>query len=116
MVALGEPQSGRPAISSRRPFTKSYRKPSAELRFAVANYAGCIERQNLGQVQRASFDYFDGIRTKLVSSNDRTCDLRIVQTVNGDEQSIRGWRLMLETARPGEKRERIRLYRRINKS
>ena len=97
-------------------YTKSYRKPSTELKLAIGNYAGCIERQNLGQVQRASFDYFDGIRTRLVSSTDRTCELRIVQAMNGDEQSLRGWRLMLETARPGEKRERIRLYRRINKS
>ena len=97
-------------------YTKSYRKPSAELSRAIGNYAGCIERRNLGQVQRASFDYFDGIRTRLVSSTDKTCELRIVQAANGDEQSLRGWRMMLETARPGEKRERIRLYRRINKS
>ncbi len=96
-------------------YTKSYRKPSAELKVAIGSYSGCIERQNLGQVQRASFDYFDGIRTKPATSN-QTCAMLIVQAANGDEQSLKGWRLVLETARPGEKRERIRLYRRTSKS
>lgn len=96
-------------------YTKSYRKPSAELKAAIGSYSGCIERQNLAQVQRASFDYFNGIRTKPAGSN-QGCGMLIVQTVNGDEQAIKGWRLVLETARPGEKRERIRLYRRTSKS
>ena len=96
-------------------YTKSYRKPSAELKAAIGSYSGCIERQNLAQVQRASFDYFNGIRTKPAGSN-QGCGMLIVQTVNGDEQAIKGGRLVLETARPGEKRERIRLYRRTSKS
>ena len=96
-------------------YTKSYRKPSAELRLAIGNYDGCIERVRLGQVQRASIDYFDGIRTKAVGTTNQGCRLRIVQATNGEEKSLPGWRLVVETARPGEKRERIRLYRRVNK-
>jgi len=96
-------------------YTKSYRKPSADLRNAIGNYDGCIERQRLGQVHRASFDYFDGIRTREIGKSDQACKLRIVQSLNGDEQIIKGWRLIIETSRPGEKRERIRLYKRVAK-
>lgn len=97
-------------------YTKSYRKPSADLQSAIGNYSGCIERQRLGLVHRASFDYFEGIRTREIGKTEQTCRFRIVQASNGDEQAIRGWRLIVETSRPGEKRERFRLYRRITKN
>jgi 4-amino-4-deoxy-L-arabinose transferase-like glycosyltransferase len=96
-------------------YTKSYRKPSAELRRAIGQYDGCIERDQLGTVQRASFDYFDNIRTTTIHPGDSVCRLRIVQAVDGDEKKLSGWRMVTETARPGEKRERLRLYRRITK-
>ena len=97
-------------------YTKSYRKPSADLRHAIGQYDGCIERDGLGAVQRASIDYFDGIRTKAIDAENASCRMRIVQAVNGEEKKISGWRLVTETARPGEKRERLRLYRRLAKS
>ena len=96
-------------------YTKSYRKPSADLKNVVGNYSGCIERQRLSPVHRASFDYFEGIRTQAVSTSDQACRFRIVQALNGQDSDLKGWRMVLETSRPGEKRERIRLYRRISK-
>ncbi len=93
-------------------YTKSYRIPSAELRLGLGNYSGCIERKGLGAAQRASLDYFDGIRTLDASESGQSCRFRIVQSLPADEKKIGGWRLLVETSRPGDKRERLRLYRR----
>lgn len=100
---------------------KTYRQVSTDLRRAmevkgkntsdVSNFSGCIEREGLGPAHRASFDYFDGIRTISSSATSR-CRFLIVQTNPEAEKEKSGWHLVLETARPADKSERIRLYRR----
>jgi hypothetical protein len=90
-------------------YGKSYRPVSADFRRALGGDRGCIERDNLGPALRASLDYFDHIRTAPPGTK---CDLRIVQTKPQTPTAVPGWRLILATARPGDRSESLRLYRR----
>jgi 4-amino-4-deoxy-L-arabinose transferase-like glycosyltransferase len=92
-------------------YTKSYRNVSADFREALGNRPGCIARRGVGLPQRASLDYFDGIRTVAGSRADE-CRWLIVQAAPRSEKILPGWTLIRETARPGDRDERLRLYRR----
>lgn len=92
-------------------YGKSYRGVSADLRQHLGRQPGCIARQGLGLSQRASFDYFAGIRT-VSRRNSEACKWMIVQTVPKTAKDLDGWTLVRETSRPGDKSERLRLYRR----
>jgi 4-amino-4-deoxy-L-arabinose transferase-like glycosyltransferase len=92
-------------------YGKTYRSASHELRRALGPNPGCIARRGLGLAQRASFDYFNGIRT-VGGSKARDCRHMIVQAGTGSEKDLPGWTLVRETSRPGDKSERLRLYRR----
>jgi 4-amino-4-deoxy-L-arabinose transferase-like glycosyltransferase len=92
---------------------KTYRSVSVDFSQALAGYDGCIARRNLGLAQRASLDYFSGIRT--VSRNHaQHCRFMIVQARQGAEKTLPGWRAVLATSRPGDKSEEMRLYRRAD--
>jgi len=92
-------------------YGKSYRKVSADFRQALGARPGCIARRGLGLSQRASLDYFDGIRT-VGGSPAANCRYLIVETTPRTEKNLPGWTLVRETSRPGDKGERLRLYRR----
>jgi hypothetical protein len=92
-------------------YGKSYRSVSADFRHALGSHPGCIARRGLGLTQRASLDYFNGIRT-VGGSRARDCRHLIAQATPGTEQDLPGWLLIRETSRPGDKGERLRLYRR----
>ena len=92
-------------------YGKTYRSVSAELRQVLGSNSDCIERQGLGAAQRASLDYFDGIRTVPLGTK-LDCRYWLIQTVPRAAPEIDGWDLILETSRPGDKNERLRLYRR----
>jgi 4-amino-4-deoxy-L-arabinose transferase-like glycosyltransferase len=92
-------------------YGKSYRSVSADFREALGARPGCIARRGLGLAQRASLDYFDGIRT-VVGSRADECRWLIVQTAPRNEKILPGWTLVRETSRPGDRDERLRLYRR----
>ena len=92
-------------------YGKSYRLVSAEFRQALGPHPGCIARRSLGLAQRASFDYFNGIRT-VSSGHSRDCRYLIAQATPRTAHEIPGWTLVRETSRPGDKSERLRLYRR----
>jgi 4-amino-4-deoxy-L-arabinose transferase-like glycosyltransferase len=94
-------------------YGKSYRSASADLRHALGSHPGCIARRSLGLAQRASLDYFNGIRT-VSNSRAKDCRYLIAQATPRAEQSIPGWTLVRETSRPGDKSERLRLYRRAD--
>jgi 4-amino-4-deoxy-L-arabinose transferase-like glycosyltransferase len=100
-----------PAIDHAR----SYRSVSAELARALPAEPGCIARRDLGDAQRASFDYFDGIRTVAASSGEaRGCRFMLVQVVGRsppDTAPGPGWRKIWEGRRPGDRSEAFRLYR-----
>jgi 4-amino-4-deoxy-L-arabinose transferase-like glycosyltransferase len=92
-------------------YGKTYRYASADLRHALGANPGCIARRGLGLAQRASLDYFNGIRTVGVGRAG-SCRYMIVQTAPGAEKDVSGWKLIKETSRHGDKGERLRLYRR----
>ena len=90
---------------------KSYRGVSAEFRQVLGSRPGCIARRGLGLAQRASLDYFNGIRTT-AGSRASECRYLIMQTTPGAQKDLAGWTLIRETSRPSDKSERLRLYRR----
>jgi 4-amino-4-deoxy-L-arabinose transferase-like glycosyltransferase len=92
-------------------YGKSYRSVSADFRHVLGKHPGCIARRGLGLAQRASLDYFDGIRT-VGASRARDCRYLIMQTSPRPDKELPGWTLLRETSRPGDKGERLRLYRR----
>jgi 4-amino-4-deoxy-L-arabinose transferase-like glycosyltransferase len=94
-------------------YGKSYRSVSADFRHALGSHPGCIARRGLGLAQRASLDYFNGIRT-VNSSRAKDCRYLIAQTTPRTEHELPGWTLIRETSRPGDKSERLRLYRRTD--
>lgn len=94
-------------------YGKSYRGVSAELRQALGAHPGCIARRGLGLAQRASLDYFNGIRT-VGGSRAKECRHLIAQATPRTEKDLPGWTLVRETSRPGDKSERLRLYRRAD--
>jgi 4-amino-4-deoxy-L-arabinose transferase-like glycosyltransferase len=92
-------------------YGKTYRSASADLRETLGAHPGCIARRGLGLAQRASLDYFNGIRT-VGSSRAKDCRYLIAQATPRTEKDLPGWTLVRETSRPGDKSERLRLYRR----
>ncbi len=95
-------------------YGKSHRQPSAAIKAALlkeGDAVNCIERDNLGPAQRAALDLHDGIRTVLIKG-DSACNYRLTQREPNERFQVPGWTLLLETSRPGDKSERLRLYRR----
>jgi hypothetical protein len=92
-------------------YGKSYRKPGAVLRETLGNYTGCIEGPSLGPGQRASLELSAGIRNISTTAKDQ-CNYLLVQTTPNTTLTNPGWTQLLETSRPGDKSERLRLYRR----
>ncbi len=87
------------------------RGASADLRRALGTSPGGIARRGLGLAQRASLDYFNGIRT-VGGGRAANCRHMIVQASPRADKDIPGWTLVADTSRPGDKGERLRLYRR----
>ncbi len=92
-------------------YGKTYRSVSADFRAAIPKDTHCIARRGLGLAQRASLDYFDGIRT-VPQARAKDCHFLIMQTTRGAAKDLAGWHLLMETSRPGDKSEHLRLYRR----
>ena len=95
-------------------YGKSHRQPSAAIKAVLISEGAavnCIERDNLGMAQRAALDLHDGIRTVLIKG-DSSCNYRLTQREPNERFQVPGWTLLLETSRPGDKSERLRLYRR----
>ena len=89
---------------------KSYRSVAQSLQAALPTGIDCIERAGLGPAQRASLDYFGGIRTMAASRGHR-CSLRL--TVAGtDRASPPGWTEIWRGGRPSDRKERWYLERR----
>jgi 4-amino-4-deoxy-L-arabinose transferase-like glycosyltransferase len=91
-------------------YGKSYRPVAAALLAALPEGRGCIARSGLGLPQRASLDYFAGIRTIAPPDGRRQCRLLLAQG-SPREEAQPGWTKIWEGNRPGDKNERLRLYR-----
>ncbi|MBI3392095.1 MAG: glycosyltransferase family 39 protein [Nitrospirae bacterium] len=93
---------------------KSYRGMVASLRQAMPAQYRCVSSEGLGEPQRALLEYYAGIvtrREEVVSSLD--CDLAILQGTPGQILELGPpWRLAWEGARPGDGKEKYRLYQR----
>ena len=95
---------------------KSYRAMVMSLKRALPSAVGCVASRGLGESQRAMLDYFVALRTKrLERVASHNCRYLLTQsnhrapTVEDQTQ----WRLLWEGARPGDKVELFRLYKRL---
>ena len=94
---------------------KSYRSMIVSMQKALPNKYDCMASRDLGEPQRAMLHYVAGIVThrEEVPSRRRNCELLLVQGKPQEEAAPgAGWKKIWEGARPGDKDERYRLYRR----
>ena len=76
---------------------------------------GCVASRNLGEPQRALFQYFAGLVTvREESSPKHDCDALLVQygRIDGTPAAPDGWTLVWEGHRRGDDTERFVLYAR----
>ncbi len=93
-------------------YGKTYQPVALALKRALPPGVRCIESRNLGEAQRAVFDYHAGILTRRAEISQRGhCPVLLVQSRPGeDDQALRlEWRRIWEGNRPRDK-ERYRLY------
>jgi 4-amino-4-deoxy-L-arabinose transferase-like glycosyltransferase len=91
---------------------KSYSTVALALRKALPADANCIERSGIGTTQRASLDYFAGIRT-VIPSAKRHCDWRLVVD-DWERETPQGWLLRWQGQRPSDRKERWYLEQRVS--
>jgi 4-amino-4-deoxy-L-arabinose transferase-like glycosyltransferase len=89
---------------------KSYRAVTLSLRAALPQQVNCIERVGLGAAQRASLDYFVGIRTTPpMRAGD--CEWRLAEG-RLNQAAPAGWVERWQGHRPSDRKERWFLYQR----
>jgi hypothetical protein len=94
---------------------KSYRSMIVSLQRVLPKQYDCLASRGLGEPQRALLHYFAGIIThrEEVPARRRSCELLLVQGRPQEEIAPAGpWQRIWDGARPGDKDERYRLYRR----
>jgi len=97
---------------------KSYRKMIVSMQQALPKRYDCLSSRYLGEPQRAMLRYVAGIIThrEEAPSRRRSCELLLIQGFPQFEPDLApGWRKIWEGARPGDKDERYRLYRRVDR-
>jgi len=97
---------------------KSYRKMVVSMQQALPKKYDCISSRELREPQRAMLHYYAGIITyrEEIPSRKRQCELLLVQgTPQPEIAPGAGWKKVWEGARPGDKDERFRLYRRTTR-
>ena len=95
-------------------YVKTYRTVALEIRSRLPAGAGCIARRDLGISQRAAFSYHAGLVTREFDPRaPGACRLLLVQGTPERERGLPGpsWRKLADVGRPGDKAERMRLYR-----
>lgn len=94
-------------------YQRSYRTTALHIKARMPEGASCVAGRNLGNAQRAAFDYHAGIVTRPYNpERPRACPLLLVQSEPRQEaRPGRGWVLIADAGRPGDKSERYRLYR-----
>jgi 4-amino-4-deoxy-L-arabinose transferase-like glycosyltransferase len=91
-------------------YGKSYRSVAQGLAKVLPEKRGCVARDSLAPPVRASLDYFGDIRTRPLTKNG-DCKWLLVQG-GPREATPAGWARVWEGHRPGDRGERIILYRR----
>lgn len=92
-------------------YGKTYRPLSSALQNTLKDAPGCVASRNLGDAQKASLRYFIGLAPD--NRDQSRCDWLLVQGTARKEVTPGGWRKVWEGNRPGDKSERLRLYRRM---
>ena len=96
-------------------YGKTYRPLAQQLAERLQDKPSCVINGGLSDALRASFDYFIGLRTVVEdTANARSCRWLLTQgSARADELDPgSGWRKAWEGNRPGDRSEKIRLYRR----
>ena len=101
---------GLPAVDH----VRSYRQPVSTVAGLVASAPGCVIGINIGEPQRAMFDYFADIRFVAPKSAAATnCSWLLTQGSKSSALEVEAiWLQVWEGARPAERVEQFRLYRR----
>ncbi|MHB8471706.1 MAG: ArnT family glycosyltransferase [Gammaproteobacteria bacterium] len=97
-------------------YAKSYRSMAVSLRAALPAHYDCIASAGLGESQRAMLDYFEGIDTRRLEKQPMAdCRLLLVQSNGAAHDWVPGqnWREIWRGTRPGDSKERHRLYQKI---
>jgi 4-amino-4-deoxy-L-arabinose transferase-like glycosyltransferase len=95
-------------------YNKSYAPVALSLAEKIPNKQVCLDTNNIGWSQRASFAYFGGLRFS--GLNYSQCDYLLIQdTVPKRKRppapkSLNGMKLLWEGNRPSDRTERFRLY------
>lgn len=93
---------------------KSYRSMIDSLQQALPAHYDCIGSSRLGEPQRAMLEYYADIITRREEITGKTtCDLLLTQGGVEEESPGPQWREIWVGHRPGDKKERYRLYRRV---
>lgn len=91
-------------------YGKTYRGVAAEIASRTGN--DCIVTLNVGEAQFASLGYFLDRRLRPGRAAERQCQWQVMQSTPGEAPLLDGWEQVWEGARPGDRSERFRLYRR----
>jgi 4-amino-4-deoxy-L-arabinose transferase-like glycosyltransferase len=95
-------------------YQKSYRSVALQLRSKIPVDTPCIAQRGLGVPQAASLDYYADIRPRPFDfAKPRECPLLLVQGSPQHEFDApgAGWVKLADVGRPGDRSERLRLYR-----
>ena len=96
-------------------YGKTYRPVAEAIAQALPADHGCLAERGLSDTQRASFAYFIGIEpTAANSAAGAECDWLLVTGSSGRNLAAPNgtWTRIWEGNRPGERKEKFRLYRR----
>jgi len=101
---------GLPAVDH----VRSYRAPVSTIAVEINRQPSCIIGINIGEPQRAMFDYFANIRfVKPTNIDTNQCQWMVIQGTKNNAPDVgASWQLNWEGARPAERLEQFRLYRR----
>ena len=94
---------------------KSYKGVVSELANALPKGYRCVSSVGLGESQRAMLEYYAGIVTfrEELPQPKRNCDVMLTQGTVTQEPAVGSeWKKIWEGARPGDTKERFRLYKR----
>lgn len=92
----------------------SYRPVAVSLRTVLPQNIDCLERNSVGMAQRASLDYFAGIRT-MAPTHKRHCGWQLV-IAEKDREAPAGWTEHWQGGRPSDRKERWYLYQRAREN
>jgi len=93
-------------------YVRSYRQPASEIARIVNEEPACVIAKNLGEPQRAMFDYFERLRfVAPTSAATSQCAWLLIQGTKAQAPEVESeWQLRWEGARPADRVEQFRLY------